>query len=86
MLKISIITVVYNSVNTIEDAICSVYNQTYKNVEYIVIDGASTDGTLDIIKNNSHNITQFISEKDNLIIKVARISRIKNQLLFLIPP
>lgn len=50
-LKFSIITVSYNSVNTIEETILSVLNQNYKNFEYIIIDGGSTDGTVDIIKN-----------------------------------
>ena len=49
-IKISIITIVYNAVNTIEETINSVLDQSYKNIEYIIIDGGSTDGTLDIIK------------------------------------
>ena len=54
--KISIITAVYNGVNTIEQAISSVVNQTYQNTEYIIIDGGSNDGTVDIIrKYMSHN-------------------------------
>jgi glycosyltransferase involved in cell wall biosynthesis len=48
---ISIITVVYNGASTLEQTILSVINQTYKNIEYIIIDGGSTDGTVDIIKN-----------------------------------
>ena len=48
--KVSIITVVYNGVATIEQTIKSVLGQTYKNIEYIVIDGASTDGTQQILK------------------------------------
>jgi glycosyltransferase len=64
-MKVSIITVVYNNKNTIKDAIESVLNQTYKNIEYIIIDGGSTDGTVDIIKSYGDKIDKFISEKDN---------------------
>ncbi len=49
-MKVSIITVVYNNRDTVKDAIESVLNQTYKNIEYIVIDGASTDGTIEVIE------------------------------------
>ena len=62
---ISIITVSYNSASTIEQTILSVINQTYKNFEYIIIDGGSTDGTLDIIERYKDNISIFISERDN---------------------
>ena len=63
-MKVSIITVVYNNRNTIKDAIESVLNQTYKNIEYIIVDGASTDGTIDIVKSYGDKITKFISEPD----------------------
>ena len=46
-MKLSIITVVWNNKEFIKDAIDSVVNQTYKNIEYIVVDGASTDGTVE---------------------------------------
>ena len=49
-MKISIITVVWNNSKTIRDAINSVLNQSYKDVEYIVVDGASTDGTIEIVQ------------------------------------
>ena len=49
-MKASIITVSYNAVKTIEKTILSVLEQSYTNIEYIIIDGQSTDGTLDIIK------------------------------------
>ncbi len=62
--KISIITIVYNGSNTLEKTIQSVINQNYKNFEYIIIDGNSTDGTQQIIEKYSHQITYWISEKD----------------------
>ena len=63
-MKISIITVVWNNKETIKDAIDSVLSQTYKNIEYIIVDGASSDGTVDIIKGYGDKITKFISEPD----------------------
>jgi glycosyltransferase involved in cell wall biosynthesis len=62
--KISIITVVYNGEKYLEDSIKSVINQTYSNIEYIIIDGGSTDGTLDIIKRYEDKIDYWVSEKD----------------------
>jgi glycosyltransferase involved in cell wall biosynthesis len=58
------ITVCFNSDTTIEDTIKSVANQSYRNVEYIVVDGLSTDRTLHILKSYSKVITKVISEKD----------------------
>lgn len=63
-MKISIITVVWNNAKTIKDAINSVLNQSYKDIEYIIIDGASTDGTIEIVQSYGDKI-KFISEKDN---------------------
>jgi len=63
-MKISIITVVWNNAKTIKDAIDSVLSQTYENIEYIIIDGASTDGTVEIVKSYGDKISKFISEKD----------------------
>jgi len=63
-MKISIITVVWNGVNTIQDTINSVLAQTYKNVEYIIIDGDSSDGTIEVIKSYGNKISKFISEPD----------------------
>ena len=63
--KISIITVTLNSEKYIEDTIQSVIQQTYQNIEYIIIDGASEDGTLDIIKKHEDKIDYWIAEPDN---------------------
>lgn len=65
MLKISIITVSFNSAKTIEQTIQSVLSQRYSNVEYIIIDGASQDETLSIIEKYRNKISVVISEKDN---------------------
>jgi glycosyltransferase involved in cell wall biosynthesis len=64
-MKISIITVTYNSASTIEQTIQSVLNQSYTNIEYIIIDGVSTDGTLDILNRYKSQVHQIVSEKDN---------------------
>lgn len=64
-MKISIITVVYNNAQTIRDAIQSVLSQDYPNIEYIIIDGGSSDGTLSIINEYKEQISYFISERDN---------------------
>lgn len=63
-MKVSIITVCYNSVETLKKTIDSVHNQTYFNIEYIIIDGGSTDGTIQLIIENDNLITMWISEPD----------------------
>jgi glycosyltransferase involved in cell wall biosynthesis len=63
--KISIITVVFNAQNTIERCINSVLAQKFKNIEYIIIDGGSTDDTCKIINDYRENIDVFMSEPDN---------------------
>ena len=63
-LKISIITVSFNSEKTIRDTIKSIINQDYKNIEYIVIDGNSTDDTNQIVKEYADNVDIHISEDD----------------------
>ncbi len=62
---ISIVTVTYNSVHNIEETILSVINQTYQNIEYIIIDGGSVDGTMNIVKKYKNSIDYIVSEKDN---------------------
>ena len=64
MIKISIITVVFNDKDNILKTIENVSLQTYKNIEYIVVDGNSTDGTKNIILNNINKISKYISEPD----------------------
>lgn len=63
-MKVSIITVALNNAEYIEACIQSVINQGYENIEYIVIDGGSTDGTIDIIKKYEDKINVWISEPD----------------------
>ncbi len=63
--KVSIITVVYNAVATIEQTILSVVKQDYSNIEYIIVDGGSTDGTLDIVKKYEKKIALWLSEPDH---------------------
>lgn len=62
--KFSIITVTYNAVKVLEDTIQSIVTQTYKNVEYIIVDGGSTDGTLNIINKYRNRIHVLVSEPD----------------------
>ncbi|NDJ18720.1 glycosyltransferase family 2 protein [Myxacorys almedinensis] len=64
-MKISIITVVFNGESTIRDTIHSVLSQDYPDIEHIIIDGASTDGTLNIIKMYSDRLAKVISEPDS---------------------
>jgi glycosyltransferase involved in cell wall biosynthesis len=62
--KLSVITIVYNNVRDIERTMLSVLNQSYGNIEYILIDGASNDGTLEIINKHKDRIAKLVSEKD----------------------
>lgn len=63
--KISIITVVYNNVTDIDRTIRSCLSQTWENKEYIIVDGGSTDGTVDVINSYSEHLAFFCSEPDN---------------------
>lgn len=63
-MKISIITATYNSERTISDTLSSLEKQTYLDVEYIIVDGASKDNTLTVISQNSTRVTKIISESD----------------------
>ena len=61
---ITVVTVVFNDINNIENTIRSTINQTYKNIEYIIVDGNSTDGTIALINKYKKDLTHFVSEKD----------------------
>ena len=63
-IKASVVTVCFNSAKTIEQTIRSVLGQSYNNIEYIVIDGGSTDGTVNIIKKYKNDIAYWVSEPD----------------------
>lgn len=62
---VTVITISYNAEAIIERTILSVINQTYPAVEYIIIDGGSTDSTVDIIEKYANKVTYWISEPDN---------------------
>ena len=63
--KITIITICYNSAQTIEKTICSIVSQDYANLEYIIVDGLSTDNTMGIVEKYRDQIDVILSEKDN---------------------
>jgi glycosyltransferase involved in cell wall biosynthesis len=62
-MKISIITVTYNAEKYLSDCIDSVLKQDYHNIEHIIVDGGSTDGTLEIIRSYSGQITRWVFRK-----------------------
>ena len=61
---ISVITIVYNGVDTLQKTINSIANQRYDHIEYIIVDGASKDGTITLIENNKSAVSKWISEPD----------------------
>jgi glycosyltransferase involved in cell wall biosynthesis len=63
-MKVSIITIAYNAEETISDTIKSVINQSYENIEYIIVDGASKDKTVSIVRSFGFKVSKFISEPD----------------------
>ena len=63
-MKVSIITATYNSENTILDTVKSLESQTHTDIEYIIVDGNSTDSTIELIKKHSTRVNTFIIEKD----------------------
>ncbi len=63
-MKISLITVSYNSVATIKDTIVSVRSQDFKDIEYIIVDGNSSDGTVEIIQSSGASVSKWLSESD----------------------
>lgn len=63
-IKITVATVTYNCVNCIEESLLSVVNQTYENIEYVIIDGGSTDGTFELLEKYKNEIDVLISEPD----------------------
>jgi len=83
---ISIITVVYNGVKTIEQTIQSVIQQPYQNKEYIIIDGGSTDGTVELIKKYESYLSYWVSERDNGIFDAMNkgIGQAKGELIGII--
>lgn len=62
--EISVVTIVFNNIKFIEKTILSVINQTYPNIQYVIIDGGSTDGTVDVIKKYASQLNYWVSEKD----------------------
>ena len=65
--KITIVIATYNSAKTLEQSIASVIGQTYSNIELVIIDGGSADGTIDIIRRYEKFISFWVSENDRNI-------------------
>ena len=67
--RVSIITAVYNAAPTLEECILSVRNQSYRDVEHIVIDGGSTDGSVEILQRHSPLLAYWVSEPDRGVLR-----------------
>ena len=63
-MKISIITVCYNSAKTIKDTLISVTNQLHEDIEHVLVDGGSKDGTIDLVKKHGERVSKFVSSPD----------------------
>lgn len=84
-MRFSIITVVLNDVKNIEKTILSVKNQTYKNYEHIIIDGKSSDGTVELIKKYSKTVNLYVKKDKSLYQAINRgIKKSKGEIIFLI--
>ena len=75
--KISIITICYNCMDDLRMTVESVISQHYPDKEYIIIDGGSTDGTLDVIRQYEEHITSYVSEPDNGIYDALNKGRLR---------
>ncbi len=83
-MKISVITVSFNNKNELEKTIQSVVNQSYKNIEYIIFDGGSSDGSKEILEKYSDKISFWASEKDNGIFNAMNKGIVKSSGEFII--
>lgn len=85
--KISIITTSMNSSKTLEQTIQSVLDQTYKNVEFIIVDGKSSDGTIELVQKYSDRIAYWVSEKDGCVSEAVNkgILRATGDIIFNLP-
>ena len=84
-MRFSIITVVLNDIKNIEKTILSLKNQTYKNYEHIIIDGKSSDGTVELIKKYSKTVKLYVKKDKSLYEAINRgIKKSKGEIIFLI--
>ena len=64
-MKLTVVTINFNNLRGLRKTIFSVINQSYKDFEWIIIDGGSTDGSLELIQENSSHLSYWVSEPDN---------------------